>query len=121
MRIVERLHGRLGRNGGLERARPEPEPQQLDHVSAALAHDVEPGDAAVDDAVLNVLRHVVRTHEQGLDRRVAARERKRTVAGRLRAEPCVVQQLNRRLAQPALGGDRDSQALFRARRFRASE
>ena len=53
--------------------------------------------------------HVVGAHEQRLDRRVPARERERAVAGRLGAEPGVVQQLDGRLAQPALRGDGDPQ------------
>ena len=84
------LHGRLGRHRSLERARAEAEPHELGDVGAALAHDVEAGDAAVDDAVLHVLGDVVGAHEQRLDRRVAAREGERAVARRLGAEPGVV-------------------------------
>ena len=98
---------------------PKPSAEQLVDVGAALADDVEAGDAAVDDAVLHVLGDVVRAHEQPFDRRVAARERERTVAGRLRPEPRVLEQRDRRLAQPALGGDRDPQDRA-ARRSSAS-
>ena len=88
---------------------PKPSRSELDHVGAALAHDVEAGDAAVDDAVLHVLGDVVGAHEQRLDRRVPARERERAVARRLGAEPRVVQELDRGLAEPPLRGDGDSQ------------
>ena len=118
--IVERLHGRLGRHRGLERARAEAEPRELADVGAALPHDVEAGDAAVDDAVLHVLGDVVGAHEQRLDRRVAAREGERAVARRLGPEPGVVEELDRRLAEPALRRDRDSQELVRRRRRSAS-
>ncbi len=78
-------------------------------MRAALADDVEAGDAAVDDTVLDVLGDVVRAHEQSFDRRVPARERERAVAGRLRPEPRVLEQRHRRLAEPALRWDRDPQ------------
>ena len=107
-------HGGLGRDRSLERARAEAEAKQLDDVRAALLDDVEPGDAAIDDAVLHVLGHVVGAHEQRLHGRVAAGERERAVARRLRAEPRVVQELDRRLAQPALRRDRDPQAALAA-------
>ena len=118
--VVERLYRRLGRHRGLERARAEAEPHELCDVGAALAHDVEPGDAAVDDTVLHVLGNVVRAHEQSLDRRVAAGEGECAVTRRLGAEPRVVQQLDRGLAKAPLRGDRDSQELDRRRRRNAS-
>jgi hypothetical protein len=90
-------------------------------VGAALLDDVEPGDPAIDDAVLHVLGHIIGAHEQRFQGRVAARERKRAIARRLRPEPCVVKEFDRRLAKPALGGNRDSQAFFRRRRLSASE
>jgi len=118
--IGERLRRRLLRHRGFERARAEAELQQFDDVGAALAHDVEAGNAAVDNAVLHVLGDVVRAHEQCLDRRVAARERERAVARRLGAEPGVVQQLDGGLAQAALRGDCDPQARRFLRRRSAS-
>ena len=66
------------------------------HVGAALAHEIDAGDAAVDDAVLDVLGHVGGADEQHLDRRVAARERERALAGLLGAEPRVLEQVERR-------------------------
>ena len=66
---------------------------------------------------VDVLRDVGRAHEQHLDRRVAAREGERALARLLGAEPGVVEQLERRLAQPALDRDRDPQRLGE-RRFR---
>ena len=47
-------------------------------------------DAAVDDAVLDVLGDVRGAHEQHLDRRVAARERERALARLLLAEAGVL-------------------------------
>ena len=120
-RSASRLHGGLVGDGGLERARAEAEAEQLDDVGAALLDDVEPGDAAVDDAVLHVLGHVVGAHEQCLDGRVAAGEGERPVARCLGAEPGVVQELDRRLAQAALRRNGDPQELLRRLRRSASE
>jgi hypothetical protein len=50
---------------------------------------------------------------------VATGERQRAVAGALRSEPGIVEELDRRLAQPALRGDRDPQPRLRLR-LRAS-
>src|SRR5262249_16222876 len=71
-------------------------------------------DPTIDDAVLHVLRDVRGAHEQHLDRSVAARERKSSVARFLGAEPGVLEQVERRLAQPALDRDGDSQGPARA-------
>ena len=98
-------------HGGLERARAEAEPQQLVDVDAALAHEVGAGDAAVDDAVADVLGHVGGADEQDVDRRVPARERERALARLLRAETRVREQLHRRLAQPPLRRDGDRQPV----------
>ena len=91
--------------------RAEAEPQQLVDVDAALFDEVEPGDAAVDGAVLDVLRDVGSAYEEHVDRRVPARERERALAGLLGAEAGVVEQRHRRLAQPALDRDGDPQAV----------
>ena len=109
-KILERLRSRLGRHSCLERAGPEAEQEELGDIGGPLPHDVEPSDAAVDNTVLHVFRDVVCAHEQRLDGRVAARERERAVARRLGAEPGVVEQLDRGLAQAALRGNGDSQA-----------
>jgi hypothetical protein len=69
------------------------------------------GDAAVDDAVLDVLRDVRRADEQHVDRRVAARERERALAGLLRLEAGVDEEPYGRLAQPPLDRDGDRQAV----------
>ena len=63
---------------------------------------------------VDVLGNVRGTHEQHLDWSVAAREGKRTVAGLLRTEARVLEQVERRLAQPALDRDRDSQVAARS-------
>ena len=84
------------------------------HLGNPLTHQIEPGDPAVDDAVLNVLRHVRRAYEQHLDRGVPARERERAVAGLLRPEPRVLEQTERGLAEPALDRDGDSQEATRS-------
>src|SRR5205085_11638716 len=89
--VVERPHRRLGRHRRLKRARAETEPGELDDVGAAFTHDVETGDAAVDDAVLHVFGDVVGPYEQRLDRRVPARKSERAVARRLGPEAGVVQ------------------------------
>src|SRR5262249_11704959 len=74
----------------------------------------EAGDPTINDAVLHVLRDVRGAHEQHLDRSVAARERKSSVARFLGAEPGVLEQVERRLAQPALDRDGDSQVPGRS-------
>ena len=118
--LVERLDGRLGRDGGLERAGAEAETEELRHRGAALLDEVGAGDPAVDDAVLDVLGHVGRAHEQDVDRCVAAREGERPLAGLLRAEARVGEQRDGRLAEPALRGDCDRQAVRPEVRFRRS-
>ena len=115
---------RIGDSSGTaasRRARAEAEPEQLADLGAALAHEVGAGDAAVDDAVLDVLGDVGGTHEQHLDRRVPARERERPLAGLLGAEAGVVEQRRRpaRAAGP-WPGSRSSGALRERRRCRSS-
>ena len=110
--LVERLDRRLLGHGRLERAAAEAEPQQLRRPRAPRSRDeVGAGDAAVDDAVLHVLGDVGGAHEQHVDRRVPARERERALAGLLGAEARVLEQRDRRLAQPALRRDGDRQAV----------
>ena len=109
--ILDPLVGRLGGHGDLEPARAEAELEQLLDARAALAHEVLAGDAAVDDAVLHVLRDVGGAHEQHVDRRVPAGEGKRALAGLLGAEPGVLEQRHGRLAQAALDRDGDRQAV----------
>ena len=67
--------------------------------------------AAVDHAVLDVLGDVGGADEQHLDGGVAARKCQRTLTGLLRAKAGVLEQLERRLTQPALDGQRDFQEL----------
>ncbi len=83
-------------------------------------HEVEAGDAAVDDAVLDVLRHVGRPHEQDVDGCIPAGEGERPVAGPLGPEARILEQGDRRLAETSLRGDRDLQALRASLRFRRS-
>ena len=113
---------RLGGHGGLERACAEAQLEQDLDLGAALAHEVDPGDAAVDDSVLDVLGHVGRAHEEHVDRCVAAGEGQRPLARLLRAEPCISEQCDTGLAQPALGRNGDAQAVAGGlvRRSRAS-
>jgi hypothetical protein len=84
------------------------------HVGSALAHEVDARDAAVDDAVLDVLRNVGRTNEQDLDGRVAARERERAIPGLLGPEAGVLEQVERRLAQPPLRRESEPQEAARS-------
>ena len=109
--VFDALERRLLRHGGVEPAGAEAERQQLLDSGAALAHEVLTGDAAVDDAVLHVLRDVGGAHEQHVDRRVAARECERALAGLLGLEAGVDEQPHRRLAQPSLDRDGDRQAV----------
>ena len=103
-------------SGTAASSRQEPKPSCSSSCTSAPRSRTRsmPGDAAVDDAVLDVLGHVGRADEQHLDRRVAARERERPVAGLLRAEPGVLEQVDGRLAQPALGRDGDPQEAERS-------
>ena len=103
-------------SGTAASSRHEPKPSGSSSLTsrAALANEVDAGDAAVDDAVLHVLGDVGRAHEQHLDRRVAAGEGERAVAGLLGAEPGVLEQVERRLAQPALRRDGDPQEAERS-------
>jgi hypothetical protein len=105
------LGGRLLRHSRLEGAAAEAEAQQLGHRRAALADEIRARDAAVDDAVLHVLRDVGSANEQDLDGSVAARERESALAGLLRTEAGLLEQMDRRLAQAALRRDGDLQAL----------
>ena len=118
--ILERCVRGLRGHGGLEPARAEAEPQQLAHVAPRSRTRSMPGDAAVDDAVLDVLGNVGGTDEQHVDRRVAARERERPLARLLRAEAGILEQRERRLAQPSLDRDGDRQATSPLRRSSAS-
>ena len=118
--IVEPARARLGRDGGLERARAEPERDELVHLRPALANEIGARDPAVDDAVLHVLGDVRGPHEHDVDRRVPARERERPLARLLGAEPCVREERDGRLAEAALRGDRDRQAVRPDARLRRS-
>ena len=112
--LLERGDRRLLGHRGLEPAGAEPELQQLEDVRTALAHEVDPRDPAVDDAVLNVFRHVGGANEQHLDRRVAAREGQRAVARLLGPEAGVFEQVHGRVAQPALGRNGNPQEAERS-------
>ena len=115
--LRELLHGRLLGNRRLEAARAEAEWKHLAHVGAALAHEVDAGDPAIDDTVLHVLGHVGGAHEQHLDGRVAARERERAIAGLLGAEARILQEVERRLSEASLDRDRDPQDRSSAVRY----
>ena len=75
----------------LERAGPKPEPEELPHAVAPLAHEVSPRDAAVNDAVLDVLGDVGGSHEQNLYAGIAAGERERTLVRPLGTETGVLE------------------------------
>ena len=125
VRASTRVHGRDAEAGEVRRADSAvdscgtaassvqaPKPSRSSSLTRAprSTHEVGAGDAAVDDAVLDVLGDVRGAHEQHLDRRVPARERERPLAGLLGAEAGVLEQRDGRLAQPALRRDRDPQA-----------
>ena len=112
--LLEPVTGDSSGTAASSRHEPKPSGSSSLHVGAALAHEVDAGDAAVDDAVLHVLGHVGGAHEQDLDRRVAARERERALAGLLGAEAGVLEQVERRFAQPALDRDGDPQEAERS-------
>jgi hypothetical protein len=84
------------------------------HVGSTLTNEIDPGDAAVDDTVLDVLWYIGRADEQHLDRGVPAREGECALAGLLGAEPCILEQAERRLAQPAFDRDGDPQEAERS-------
>ena len=92
---------------------PKPSRSKLLDVGAPLADEVRARDAAVDDPVLHVLGDVRGADEQHVDRRVAAGEGERALAGLLRPEPRVLEQGDGRLAQPPLDRDGDRQAVAR--------
>ena len=111
------------RHGSLECAAAEAEREQLLDLGPALLHEVEAGDATVDDAVLHVLRDIRCAHEQNVDRRVPAREGEGAVAGSLGPEARILEEGDRRLAQSPGGRDRNPQpalASFFLRRSSAS-
>jgi hypothetical protein len=81
---------------------------------AALTNEIDAGDAAIDDAILDVLGYVGGSDEQHLDRRVATRKGERTVPRLLRTEPGVLEEPKRRFAQSTLGRDRDPQEAARS-------
>ena len=58
---------RLLRDGGLQPAASETEPQELGDSRSALGNEIGARDPAVDDAVLHVLGDVRRADEQHLD------------------------------------------------------
>ena len=64
--------------------------------------------------------HVGRAHEQHVDRRVAAGEGERPLAGLLGPEPRVLEQRHGRLAQAPLDRDGDRQAVDAASFVRSS-
>jgi hypothetical protein len=82
---------RLLGHGGFQPATAEAELQQLRDVGSALTHEVRASDAAVDDAVLDVLGHIGSAHEQDIDRRISAGKRERARSRLLRPEPRVVE------------------------------
>jgi hypothetical protein len=61
-------------------------------------HEVEAGDAAVDDAVLDVLRDIRGPYEQDVDRCVSAREGEGAVARPLGPETRILEEGDRGLA-----------------------
>jgi 6-phosphofructokinase len=81
---------------------------------AALTNEIDAGDAAIDDAILDVLGYVGGSDEQHLDRRVATRKGERAVTRLLRAKPGVLEKPKRRFAQSTLGRDRDPQEAARS-------
>ena len=109
--VLDPLVPRLLGDGRLEPAGSEAELQQLVHPGSPLADEVLPGDAAVDDAVLDVLGHVGGSDEEDVDRCVSARERECALTRLLRPEAGVVEQRHRRLAEAPLDRDGDRQAV----------
>ena len=99
---------------------PKPSVDELVHLRPALANEIGARDPAVDDAVLHVLGDVRGAHEHDVDRSVPARERERPLARLLGAEPCVREERDGRLAEAALRGDRDRQAVRPDARLRRS-
>ena len=79
-------------------------------VGAALGEDVHAGHARVRDAVGDELDHVAGAHEQDVQRVVLdARDEAAIVL--LEHEARIVQQAERRLDQPALVGDGETESL----------
>jgi hypothetical protein len=111
--LVERRRRRFLRHRRFERAAAEAEPQQLRDLRTALPDEIRPGDAAVDDTVLNVLRNVRGTDEEDLDRRVPTGERERPLPRFLGTESSVLEQRHRRLAEASLRRDGDPQPVER--------
>src|SRR5207302_10472848 len=109
--VLDAREARLLRHGDVEPARAEAELEQLFDTRSALAHEILAGDPAVDDAVLYVLRDVGRAYEQHVDRCVAAGKRECTLARLLRPEAGILEQRDRRFAQPPLDGDGDPQPV----------
>src|SRR5262249_9542605 len=99
-----------------------PERQQLLDLGGALADEVEAGDPAVDDAVLDILGDVVGPHEEHVHGRVPSRERERAVALLLGPEPGVDEKRHPRLAETSLdrAGARQAPVATSPRRFSPS-
>lgn len=72
---------------------------------------VEPGDAAVDDTVLDVLGDVGSTDKQDVDGSAAAMDGKYLSARLLGSETGILEQCPRGFAEPPLGGDGDGQVV----------
>ena len=122
--LLECRHGRLGRDGSLERAGAEAEPEQHVDADAALLDEIRARDAAVDDLVLDVLGNVGRADEHDVDGGVATGKRQRALAGLLGAETRCVEERDGGLSETPLRGDRDRQparrGVLRARRSSTS-
>ena len=92
----------LFRNGHLHAASAKAEFKQHRHVGGALADQVCTGYAAIDDAVLDVLWDIGGAHEKDVDRGLRTGKRKRALTRLLGPETGVLEERDRRRAQPSL-------------------
>ena len=81
------------------------------HPCASLADEVSTGYAAIDDTVLHVFRDVRSADEEYFDRRVSTCERQCTLSWSLGPETRLLEERERRFAQPSLDGDGDLQVF----------
>ena len=93
--------------------RANPSSASVTHLRAGFGDEVRARDPEVDDAVLDVLGHVVGAHEQQVDRRVRARHQERAL-GRLEPEAGVGAEPQGRLGHPPFRRDGDGEPAVRA-------
>jgi hypothetical protein len=88
------------------------ESEELAHVGATLSREVRTRDPAVDRAVLDVLGDVRGPDEQDFERRTRAGEGECSLVRGVRCEAGVLEQVDRRLPQPAFDRQCESQPRF---------